>query len=168
MYNKSYSIQQRIKKNADKLIKKKFISKKEIQHKNSYNNNKSIYRKDAYYKHFKSIFAKYFKDKANKLKNICFPHFNKNNFSALSYKYTGNPKEVDNLKFLQYKIKQIITFGKNEKIKNRRYNNELLIRYLEENESLAQHKEVYRELINFLNNSVEEELIIFYRIDIYN
>jgi len=74
------------KKNEDKLIKKKFISKREIQDKNSYNN-KSIYRKDAYYKHFKSVFAKYVKDKENKLKNICFPHFNKNNFSALSYKY---------------------------------------------------------------------------------
>ena len=140
----------------------KFISKKEILDKDVYNNIKLIYRKDAYYKHFKSVFAKYLKDKANKFKNICFPHFCKNNFSALSYKYTGNPKEADNLKFLLFKIKEILTYGKDEKIKNRQYNNELLIRYIEKNEALTKHKEAYKDLIDFFNNSVEEELIIFY------
>ena len=124
--------------------------------------NKLIYRKDAYYKHFKSIFARYIKDKANKLKNICFPHYNKNNFSALSYKYTGNPKEADNFKFLSFKVKDIITMGKDIKIKNRQYNNELLIRYIEENKELTKDMEAYIDLINFLNNSVEEEIIIFY------
>ena len=82
----------------------KFISKKEKDF--EVNNNgiqkNYIYRKDAYYKHFKSLFAKYIKDKANKLKNICFPHFDKNNFFAISYKYTGNPKEKDNLQFLSF------------------------------------------------------------------
>ena len=66
------------------LIKKnkklKFISKKENLDNYFKNNNKYIYRKDAYYKHFKSIFAKYIKNKANHLKNICLPHFSKNNF----------------------------------------------------------------------------------------
>ena len=150
------------KKIDNKETQIKFISKKEILDKNAYNNLKLIYRKDAYYKHFKSVFAKYLKDKANKFKNICFPQFSKNNFSALSYKYTGNPKEADNLKFLLFKIKEILTYGKDEKIKNRQYNNELLIRYIEKNEALTKHKEAYKDLIDFFNNSVEEELIIFY------
>ena len=150
------------KKDSNKDTQIKFISKKEILDKNSIKNIKLIYRKVAYYKHFKSIFAKYIKDKANKLKNICFPHYNKNNFSALSYKYTGNPKEADNFKFLSFKVKDIITMGKDIKIKNRQYNNELLIRYIEENKELTKDKEAYIELINFLNNSVEEEITIFY------
>ena len=150
------------KKDSNKDTQIKFISKKEILDKNNINNIKLIYRKDAYYKHFKSIFARYIKDKANKLKNICFPHYNKNNFSALSYKYTGNPKEADNLKFLLLNVKDIIIMGKDIKRKNRQYNNELLIRYIEANKELTKDKEAYIDLINFLNNSVEEELIIFY------
>ena len=150
------------KKDSNKDTQIKFISKKEILDKNNINNIKLIYRKDAYYKHFKSIFARYIKDKANKLKNICFPHYNKNNFSALSYKYTGNPKEADNLKFLSLNVKDIIIMGKDIKRKNRQYNNELLIRYIEANKELTKDKEAYIDLINFLNNSVEEELIIFY------
>ena len=150
------------KKDSNKDTQIKFISKKEFLDKNSISNIKLIYRKDAYYKHFKSIFAKYIKDKANKLKNICFPQFNKNNFSALSYKYTGNPKEADNLKFLSLKVKDIIIMGKDIKIKNRQYNNELLIKYIEENKGTTKDKETYDDLINFLNNSVEEEIVIFY------
>ena len=150
------------KKDSNKDTQIKFISKKEILDKNNINNIKLIYRKDAYYKHFKSIFARYIKDKANKLKNICFPHYNKNNFSALSYKYTGNPKEADNSKFLLLNVKDIIIMGKDIKRKNRQYNNELLIRYIEANKELTKDKEAYIDLINFLNNSVEEELIIFY------
>ena len=46
-----------------------------------------MYREDAYYKHFKATFAKYIKNKANKLKNDCFPFYDKNNFSSTSYKY---------------------------------------------------------------------------------
>ena len=67
------------------------------------NNNNFIYRKDSFYKHFKSIFVKYLKDKINRLKNICFPNFDKNNFSSLVYKYTENPKEKDNYKFLSFR-----------------------------------------------------------------
>ena len=52
--------------------------------------------------------------------------------------------------------------GKNIKRKNRQYNNELLIRYIEAKKELTKDKEAYIDLINFLNNSVEEELIIFY------
>ena len=157
-----YNNNSRSKRMGQKEKPIKFISKIENLEKNSYNNTKLIYRKDAYYKHFKSIFARYVKDKANILKNICFPHFCKNNFFPLSYKYTGNTKEADNHKFLFFKIKDILSYGKDEQIKNRQYNNELLIRYIEENERVARDKEVYIDLINFLNNSVENELITYY------
>ena len=95
----------------------KFILLNKNMEKNNNDNHVTnyIYRKDAYYKHFKSIFAKYIKDKSNRLKNICFPHFNKNNFSALSSKYTGNPKEKDNYKFLSFTIKELLSYGKDEK-----------------------------------------------------
>ena len=142
----------------------KFISKKELDMENiKENKNNYIYRKDAYYKHFKSLFAKYIKDKANKLKNICFPNFNKNNFFAISYKYTGNPKERDNLQFLSFSVKDLLAYGKDKKLKNRQYYNELLIKYIEEKEFSSKDKIMYTELINFLNNSVENELIIFYQ-----
>ena len=153
--------------NNNVLIKKskefKFISKKENLENCLKNNNKYTYRKDAYYKHFKSIFAKYIKDKANNLKNICFPHFNKNNFSSLAYKYTGNPKEKDNYLFLSFKVKDLLSYGKDDKIKNRQYNNELLINYIENNENIAKDKKIYYELIKFLNNNIENEIINFYR-----
>ena len=142
----------------------KFISKKAGDTKNNKENqNKYVYRKDAYYKHFKSLFAKYIKDKANKLKNICFPHFDKNNFFAISYKYTGNPKEKDNLQFLSFSIKDLLTYGKDKILKNRQYHNELLIKCIEEKESSSKDKIIYTELINFLYNTVENELINFYQ-----
>jgi hypothetical protein len=161
-------IKEKIKnKDLNKKDKKiKFILQKEnIENleKIENNNNYFIYRKDAYYKHFKSIFAKYVINKVNKLKNICFPNYNKNNFFPISYKYTGNPKEKDNYIFLSFKIKELLIFGKDEKIKNRQYNNKTLIIFLENNEDKTKDKEAYYELINFLNESVENELFKFYK-----
>ena len=58
-----------------------------------------IYRKDAYYKHFKVNLGKYIKNRVNSIKNKCFPFYSRNNFSSPNYKYTGNPKEKDNFYF---------------------------------------------------------------------
>ena len=153
-------------KEIDKKERKiKFILSNKNMEKNNNSNNVTnyLYRKDAYYKHFKSIFAKYIKNKSNRLKNICFPNFNKNNFSALSSKYTGNPKEKDNYKFLSFTIKELLSYGKDEKNKNRQYNNQLIIKYIEENKTMAKDKKVYMELIKFLNENVEITLINFYK-----
>jgi hypothetical protein len=155
--------QNRNNENIENSKQLKFILKKENIKNLENNKNYFMYRKDAYYKHFKAIFAKYIKNKANKLKNNCFPAYDKNNFSALSYKYTGNPKEKDNFKFLSFKIKDLLVFGKNEKQKNRQYNNELIINFIENNESKAKDKIMYEELIIFLNDTVENELIKFYK-----
>ena len=161
--NKYLIKQNRNNENIENNKQIKFILKQENQ-KNREDNKKYImYRKDAYYKHFKAIFAKYLKNKANKLKNDCFPLYDKNNFSAVSYKYTGNPKEKDNFMFLSFKIKDLLIYGKNEKIQNRQYNNELIIKFIENNQNKARDKIMYDELIIFLNDTVENELINFYK-----
>ena len=142
----------------------KFVSKKEVDIDNIKGKKKNhIYRKDAYYKHFKSLFAQYIKNKANRLKNICFPYFNQNNFFAISYKYTGNPKEKDNLQFLSFSVKDLLSYGKDKKIKNRQYYNEQLIQYIEQNKSNSKSNIIYMELINFLNDTIENQLINFYQ-----
>ena len=120
------------------------------------------YRKDGYYKHFKVIFGKYLKNKANKLKNICFPEYSNNNFSTPNYKYIGNPKEKDNYNFLSYKVKDILVYGKDKNKHNRQYNNEILINYIEKNEKKSKDKIAYEKLIVFLNISLEEAFINFY------
>jgi hypothetical protein len=143
----------------NKIIK---LSVKSMQENLKKEKKNYVYRKDAYYKHFKALFAKYIRNKVNNLKNICFPNFNKNNFAALSYKFTGNPKEKDNIKFLSMKIKDLLILGKDEEIKNRQYNNELLIKYIENNRELAKDKNKYEELISCLDETLENELMEFY------
>ena len=81
----------------------------------------------------------------------------------MAYKYTGNPKEKDNYHFLSFKVKDLLSYGKDEKIKNRQYNNELIIKYIEKNEKISKDKKVYYELIQFLNDTVENEINKFYR-----
>ena len=121
-----------------------------------------IYRKDAYYKHFKANLGKYIKDRMNSFKNKCFPFYSRNNFSSPSYKYTGNPKEKDNLIYLSFKIKDIMIKGGDKAAFNRQYNNELIINFIEENEDKAIDKKTYNELITFLNDKLEEVIIQFY------
>ena len=147
------------KRTKNKIIK---LSVKSMQENLKKEKKNYVYRKDAYYKHFKALFAKYIRNKVNNLKNICFPNFNKNNFAALSYKFTGNPKEKDNIKFLSVKIKDLLILGKDEEIKNRQYNNELLIKYIENNRELSIDKNKYEELINCLDETLENELMEFY------
>ena len=148
----------------EKVTKNKIIklSVKSMQENLKTEKKNYVYRKDAYYKHFKALFAKYIRNKVNNLKNICFPNFNKNNFAALSYKFTGNPKEKDNVKFLSMKIKDLLILGKDEEIKNRQYNNELLIKYIENNRELSIDKNKYEELISCLDETLENELMEFY------
>ena len=121
-----------------------------------------IYRKDAYYKHFKVNLGKYIKNRVNSIKNKCFPFFSRNNFSSPNYKYTGNPKEKDNFIFLSFKIKDILIKDKNKTTFNRQYNNDLLISFIEKNEEKAIDKNAYKELIQFLNEKLEDVIIQFY------
>ena len=121
-----------------------------------------IYRKDAYYKHFKVNLGKYIKNRVNSIKNKCFPFFSRNNFSSPNYKYTGNPKEKDNFIFLSFKIKDILIKDKDKTTFNRQYTHDLLISFIEKNEEKAIDKNAYKELIQFLNEKLEDVIIQFY------
>ena len=121
-----------------------------------------VYRKDAYYKYFKANLGRFITNKINLFKNKCFPFYSRNNFSPPNYKFTGNPKEKDNLKFLSFTIKDIMIFGKNKVKFNRQYNNELIINFIGKNESRAKDKNAYKELIKFLNKTLEDAIIEFY------
>lgn len=131
----------------------KFIPTKEKKEK--------LYRKDYYYKHFKSLFGKYLKNYINNLKNICFPYFSFNNFSTPSYSFIGNAKELDNCTFLSWKIKDILIY-KGQNKGSRQYNNKLLLEFIERNEQKSKDKNVYKELINYLNKTLENALLDFY------
>ena len=139
------------------LAPTKIISEKD---KEDFANKK--YRKDAYYKHFKVLFGKYLKNRINLLKNICFPEFGKNNFSSPNYKFTGNPKEKENYKFLSCKVKDILTYAEDKKSRNRQYNNNLLIEYIENNKDKAKDKISYEKLIYVLFQTLEEAIEDFY------
>ena len=121
-----------------------------------------IYRKDAYYKHFKVNLGKYIKNRMNILKNRCFPYYNRNNFSTPNYKYTGNPKEKDNLNFLSFTIKDILIYGKDKEKYNRQYNNEQLINFIEENEERTNDRIAYNEIIQFLNFRLDDVVRQYY------
>ena len=138
-------------------------SKKWFTNLNKYNESLNYsYRKDAYYKFFKVNLGRYIKNRINILKNRCFPYYSKNNFSTPNYKYTGNPKEKDNYIFLSFTIKELLIYGKDKEKYNRQYNNELLISFIEDNESRATNKKIYKELINFLYEKLEDVIIQFY------
>ena len=143
--------------NNDNKCNKKFINKLI-----PYMSSDIHYRKDAYYKHFKVNLGKYIKKRMNILKNKCFPYYSRNNFSTPNYKYTGNPKEKDNLNFLSFTIKEILIYGQDKARFNRQYNNGQLIIFIEENEEKAYDKVAYKELIEFLNEKLEDAIIQYY------
>ena len=152
-------------KSSDEIKNKQIKDNKDNINSNKFKANKLsdvLYRKDAYYKHFKANLMKYIKDKLNILKNKCFPFYSRNNFSSPNYKYTGNPKEKDNFNFLSFTIKDIMIFGKDKAKFNRQYNNELIINFIEENENRAKNKNTYKELAQLLNETFEDAIIQFY------
>ena len=51
---------------------------------------------------------------------------------------------------------------KNKATFNRQYNNELIINLIEENSNRAKDKNIYKELIKLLNESLEDAIIQFY------
>ena len=142
------------KKEEINLRKNIFICEKEKKDK--------LYRKDAYFKHFKAIFVKYLKNKLNNLKDLCFPNFILNKFSTPNYRFTGNAKQIDNYNFLSWSIKEILIYNENKKNENRQYNNKLLIEYIEKNEKKAKDKKSYHELVIYFNNKLENAYIEFY------
>jgi hypothetical protein len=148
-------------------IEKKEKENKEKENKKiikffGYKMKQKLYRKDYYYKHFKSIIGKYIKNKVNNLKNKCFPNYIYNNFSTPNYSFIGNTKELDNFLFLSWSVKSILIYKENKNKANRQYNNKLLIDYIEKNEKKSKDNNAYKELINYLNDTFETVIISFY------
>jgi hypothetical protein len=85
-----------------------------------------------------------------------------NNFSTPNYYYTGNPKIIDNYKFLSWTIKEIIILKQNKGNQNRQFNNKILIDYIEKNENKSVSKDSYKEFINFIDNKLEHAFLDFY------
>ena len=104
----------------------------------------------------------YNENKLNELKNKCFPYYSKNNFSIPNYKYTGNRKEKDNFKFLYFTIKDILIYEKDIINHNLQYNNELFIKFIQLNANKTLDKDIYTELITFLNAQLENIITQFY------
>ena len=65
-----------------------------------------------------------------------------------------------------FTIKDILVFGKDIVNHNRQYNNELILKFIELNENKALDKDVYTELITFLNAKLEKIIIQFYDDDV--
>ena len=172
--NKNYNFQRKSENKKEKTAKSlsfkeikdvesNILNKKELSPETPLNIMSNIfYRKDAYYKFFKVNLGKFIKNKMNILKNKSFSYYSKNNFSTPSYKYTGNPKEKDNFHFLSFTIKELLIYGKDKLKYNRQYNNEQLINFIEGNEYRAEDKEAYKEMMHFLNNTLEDVIKQFY------
>ena len=69
-------------------------------------------------------------------------------------------KEKENYKFLSYKVKDILTYAEDKKSRNRQYNNNLLIEYIENNKDKAKDKISYEKLIYVLFQTLEEAIDI--------
>ena len=59
-------------------------------------------------------------------------------------------------------MKEILLYGIDIKKKNRQYNNQQIIKFIEGNEFKTNDKASYKELIKFLNDKLENVLISFY------
>ena len=172
--NKNYNFQRKSENKKEKTAKSlnfqkirddksNILNKKELSPETPLNIMSNIfYRKDAYYKFFKVNLGKFIRNKMNILKNKSFSYYSKNNFSTPSYKYTGNPKEKDNYHFLSFTIKELLIYGKDKLKYNRQYNNEQLINFIEGNEYRAEDKDAYKEMMHFLNNTLEDVIKQFY------
>ena len=127
----------------------------------------SSYRQDYYVKQFKVQYSIWIRNYLNqKLKELisetksCRRHLK---FYPLnSLKFTANPKYEDNKYFLSLKIKEILIVGINSiKSSNQRKNKENI--EIIENNIYKHNDNANKELLNFLNSTMEDSMKIFYQ-----
>ena len=131
------------------------------------NNNSSLYRQDYYVKQFKVQYSIWLRNYLNnKLKQLIIE--TKSNRKHLKFyplnslKFTANPKYEDNKIFLSLKVKDILIFGINSvKSSNQKKNKENID--IIENNIYKQNKNINKELLNFLNCTMEDSIKIFYK-----
>ena len=119
------------------------------------------YRRDYYFKAFKTKFIKWMINKLNKIKYECNFEVKLQNFKKPnSKKFTSNPKINFNYNKLDQSVKQILILGGEEKENNRQSdNNQLLIQI---QKFKCENKNKYNELENFLNINLKEAYYEFY------
>ena len=119
-------------------------------------------RKDYYIKHFKTKFVKWLIKKANILLHSC--KFNKyiEDFSLPNYPYfTGETNEVKNKIFLNYSVKEILTYyKKNDSKINLQLKNINIIKNIESFKYNNENN--YKKLWDFLSMSLESAYYLFY------
>ena len=119
------------------------------------------YRKDYYFKAFKTKFIKWMINKLNKIKSECNFEVKLQNFrKPNSIKFTSNPKINFNYNKLDEKVKQILILGGEEKANNRQSDNKNLLVQIQKFK--CENKNKYNELENFLNINLKEAYYEFY------
>jgi hypothetical protein len=128
--------------------------------------NTCLYRQDYYIKQFKVQYSIWLRNYLNhKLKLLieetknCRKHLK---FYPLnSLKFTANPKYEDNKYFLSLKIKEILIVGIDSiKSSNQKKNKENIETI--ENKIYKENKNANKDLLQFLNSSMEDSIKIFY------
>lgn len=128
--------------------------------------NTSLYRQDYYIKQFKVQYSIWLRNYLNhKLKLLieetknCRKHLK---FYPLnSLKFTANPKYEDNKYFLSLKIKEILIVGIDSiKSSNQKKNKENIETI--ENKIYKENKNANKDLLEFLNSSMEDSIKTFY------
>ena len=144
---------EKIKQNLQEKIQKAFDQLK----------NTKIYRKDYYFKRFKTKFINWLKVKLNNLKQDCrfFPKLEDFKIPN-SLLFTSNPKIDDNYKFLNSNIKELLVLGENIEKKNSQFYNKELIKKVEFFEGKSKNKKKYDELISLINMSLKDAYYEFY------
>ena len=126
---------------------------------------KPLKRIDYLKKFYKKYFSSFSKNYANDLiqESELPENFKKKQLSMPNSKsFTGNVKEKDNYTFLDFSIKEMFCYYKNEKCKiSRQINNKKLINGIMDYIGGLENPENFEELINFFNMSVEEGYKLF-------
>ena len=127
----------------------------------------SSYRQDYYVKQFKVQYSIWIRNYLNKkLKALiaetksCRRHLK---FYPLnSLKFTANPKYEDNKYFLSLKIKDILIYGINSIKNSNQVKNKENIEIIE-NTIYKQNENANKDLLDFLNSTMEDSMKIFYQ-----
>ena len=152
-----------IKAKIFKIEKIKVTLEEKIQNAFTKLNGSKMYRKDYYFKKFKTKFISWLKNKLNKIKKNCEFSPKLEDFKIPnSLTFTSNPKVTDNYKFLSLKIKELLIKGENINQKNLQFYNKELIKIIESGEVKCKNNEKYEELISFINMSLKDAYSEFY------
>ena len=152
-----------IKAKIFKIEKVKVTFEEKIQKAFTKLNGSKMYRKDYYFKKFKTKFISWLKNKLNNIKKNCGFSPKLEDFKIPnSLIFTSNPKITENYKFLSLKIKELLIKGENTDQKNLQFYNKELIKIIESGEVKFKNNEKYEELISFINMSLKDAYSGFY------